>query len=330
MALPDFFLLGAPKAGTTALHVALARHPQLFLSRVKEPKFFLTDGPPPRGGGPGDEATYRSYVWRRADYEALFDPAPPGVRRGESTTLYLADSGAHRRIRALVPDARLIAVVRDPVDRAHSNWMHLRSAGLEPEADFVRACDLEDERMAAGWGPFWGYRRQGRYGAAVAHLRQLFAPEQVLVLVYRQVREDPRGTLDRVCAFLGVDTGVVSDLPAANVTAQVGTSRVDAAIAGLLRAGEPVTRRLPPGVRASVERTGQRALQRHQRTRAPLTSGQRAALIPDFLDDIGLLERLTGLSLDHWRDPGNSTGRPPLPGLSRVGTGHGDIDRPLC
>ena len=65
MALPDFLLVGAPKAGTTALHVALARHPDLFLSRNKEPKFFLSDGPPPTAGGPGDAATYRAYVWRR-------------------------------------------------------------------------------------------------------------------------------------------------------------------------------------------------------------------------------------------------------------------------
>jgi len=62
VSMPDFFVVGAPKSGTTALHVALARHPQLYLSRVKEPKFFLTDGPPPNRGGPGDAKTFREYV----------------------------------------------------------------------------------------------------------------------------------------------------------------------------------------------------------------------------------------------------------------------------
>ena len=76
MALPDFFVAGAPKAGTTALHAALARHPSLYMSPVKEPKFFLSDGPPPTRGGPGDVRTYREHVWRRRDYEALFDAAP--------------------------------------------------------------------------------------------------------------------------------------------------------------------------------------------------------------------------------------------------------------
>ena len=78
MALPDFFVIGAPKAGTTAVHTALARHPQLFLSAIKEPKFFLCDGPPPQEGGPGDAHSYREWVWRRHDYERLFDAAPPG------------------------------------------------------------------------------------------------------------------------------------------------------------------------------------------------------------------------------------------------------------
>jgi len=76
MALPDFLVAGVPKSGTTALHAALARHPGLFLSPIKEPKFFLTDGPPPTKGGPGDALTYREHVWQRDRYEALFDAAP--------------------------------------------------------------------------------------------------------------------------------------------------------------------------------------------------------------------------------------------------------------
>ena len=98
MTLPDFFVIGAPKAGTTALQAALARHPQLYLSTIKEPKYFLCDGPPPREGGPGDAHSYREWVWRRDNYERLFDGAPPGTLRGESTPLYLADFEAHRRI----------------------------------------------------------------------------------------------------------------------------------------------------------------------------------------------------------------------------------------
>ena len=198
MALPDFLLVGAPKSGTTALHVALARHPEIGMSRVKEPKYFLADGPPPSGGGPGDAKTYSEYVWRREDYEALWDQAEPGQLLGESTTLYLADSQAHRRIYDTVPGAKLVAVLRDPVDRAHSNWSHLRSAGLEPVDDFPRACMLGDRRVSDGWGPFWNYLELGRYGSQLAHLYSVFPPDQVLLLMYREIREHPAETLDRV------------------------------------------------------------------------------------------------------------------------------------
>ena len=189
--MPDFLVIGAPKAGTTALHAALARHPGLYMSPIKEPKFFLTDGPPPTKGGPGDALTYREHVWRRADYEALFDAAPPGALRGESTPLYLYDRAAMRRIRDALPAARLIVIVRDPVERAHSNWTHLWSAGLEPVGDFVRACDEEERRIAAGWASFWHYTGLGRYGEQLEYLFTLFPREQVLVLRYRLLVDEP-------------------------------------------------------------------------------------------------------------------------------------------
>ena len=323
MALPDFLLLGAPKAGTTALHVALARHPELFLSRVKEPKFFLTDGVRPAGpGGPGDARTFQEYVVDRGAYEELFREAPRGNLTGESTTLYLRDPAAHRRIAALLPAAKLIAVVRDPVDRAHSNWTHLRSAGLEPEADFLRACELEESRAARGWGPFWRYVDLGRYGAQLEHLHSVFPREQVHVVLYRDLRTDPVGTLDRICAFLGVRTGVVAEVPAENVTAAAARSRLSGRVL-------PALDRLPAGLVRPITRRVRRRLQREQQVRTPLTEVERAALLPAYEQDIAVLESLTGLDLAHWRDPRNGTSRPPLDIRGRFGTAHSDIDRPL-
>jgi hypothetical protein len=322
VALPDFLLLGAPKAGTTALHVALANHPRLFLSAVKEPKFFLADGtPPPARGGPGDAKTYREYVWRRSDYEALFDPAPAGTLRGESTTLYLRDPRAHERIRALVPDARLVAVVRDPVDRAHSNWTHLRSAGLEPEPVFLRACALEPERAAAGWGPFWRYLELGFYGRQVEHLYSLFPREQVHVVLYRDLRQHPAETLDGICAFLGVEGGLVTEVPAQNVTAASASSALDDLVGRALRG-------LPERMQHAIGATAGRVLQRHQRTRPPLTEAEKALLVPYFATDIALLESLTGRRLAHWLDPANGSARRPLEVRGRFGTAHRSIDRP--
>src|SRR3954453_3151672 len=162
VSLPDFLIAGVPKAGTTALHAALSPHPQLYLSRVKEPKFFLSGGRPPAFGGPGDVQTYQEHVWRQADYERLFAPAPAGALCGEATPFYLHDLDSHARIRRLVPDVRLILLLRDPVDRAHSNWTHLWNAGLEPEADFLTACRAEPQRRAPRGGPARASPRRAR------------------------------------------------------------------------------------------------------------------------------------------------------------------------
>lgn len=329
MALPDFFVIGAPKAGTTALHVALDRHPALFMSRVKEPKFFLTDGAPPVRGGPGDAKTFREYVWRRADYEALFAAAPDGTRRGESTPFYLYDPAAQRRLAAAVPTARMIALLRDPIDRAHSNWAHLWSAGLEPESDFVAACRLERQRAAAGWAPFWRYLDIGRYGQQLERLYALFPPEQVLLLRYRELREAPRASLDRICAHLAVDTGVLTDVPAENVTTHARDSVRNRITSRVLRAGAAVEHQLPPTWWPRIARVLARELQREQRPRHGVTSEQRAELIPRFVDDVRLLERLTGRSFSDWLDPHESRQRPQLQPSGRIGTAHADIDHPL-
>jgi hypothetical protein len=316
MALPDFLVIGAPKAGTTALHAALARHPSLYLSTVKEPKFFLTDGPPPTGGGPGDAQTYREHIWRQKDYMALFSAAPAGTLCGESTPFYLYDRAAQRRIRTLIPDAKLIVILRDPVERAHSNWTHLWSAGREPIGDFVRACAEEDRRVAAGWSPFWHYTRLGRYGEQLEHLFALFPREQVLVFRYRRMLEEPAWMLNEICAFLGVEQGILGEVPRENVTAHPERSPVHAALSRVLRGAEAAGRHLPSIAGTAVTTTIERYLQRDTRPRQPLTWAERQAVLPGLVDDIRLLEEITGASFGDWLRPRERSGgqvgnRPP-------------------
>lgn len=308
MAMPDFFIAGVPKAGTTALHVALGRHPALYMSAVKEPKFFLTEGPPRAHGGPGDAKTYRERIWRRADYEALFDPASADQLRGESTPFYLHSRDAQRRIRAQIPNARLIVVLRDPVERAHSNWTHLWSAGLEPVGDLVRACAEEDRRIAAGWAVFWHYTALGRYGEQLEHLFGLVPREQVLVFRYRMLIDDPARALDRVCAFLGVPLGVLSELPRENVTAHPDPTLRHRAVATTLRAGSAVTGALPRHTGSGVIDHLGRILQHDAAPRRPLTSRERQELIPHFETDIKLLESVTGEDFGDWLGPRGDTG----------------------
>ncbi|MFD1939276.1 sulfotransferase family protein [Nonomuraea mangrovi] len=297
MSLPDFLVIGAPKTGTTALHTALQRHPDLYLSAVKEPKHFLTDGPPPARGGPGDAETYREHVWRREDYEALFAAAPPGTLRGESTPFYLYDLDAQRRIRAAVPHARLIVILRDPVERAHSNWTHLWSAGLEPVGDVVRACAQERRRIAAGWAHFWHYVGLGRYGEQLSHLFTLFPREQVLTFRYRDLVDRPAQTLDLICGFLGVRAGLLTEVPRENVTAHPQASPRHTLLSAFRR-------RLPGTLAEPLENR----LQQRGKSRRPLTWEQRRELIPYFADDVALLQRVTGDDFGDWLRPRERSG----------------------
>jgi Sulfotransferase family len=319
MALPDFLVAGVPKAGTTALHAALSRHPGLFLSQVKEPKFFLTDGPPPARGGPGDALTYREHVWQRDKYEALFDAAPPGALRGEATPFYLYDAGAMRRIHDLVPRVKLIVIIRDPVERAHSNWTHLWSAGLEPVGDFVRACEQEERRVAAGWAPFWHYAGLGRYGEQLDRAFSLFPREQVLALRYRLLIDDPAATLDRICGFLGVETGLLSEIPRENVTAHPERTLAHRAASLGMRASDAVGRLLPGSTATAATHRLERFLQRGRRERQPLSWEQRQAILPTFTADITLLESVLGEDFSDWIAPRDRSGN--MVGARRLGQG---------
>ena len=307
--LPQFVIAGAPKAGTTALHAALATHPGLYLSPVKEPKYYLTDGrPPPRSQqrGPGDAHSAREWIWRRVEYLALFAAAPEGAVRGESTPFYLYDRGAQARLAADVPDVRVVAVVRDPVDRAWSNWVHLRADGLEPEGDFLTAVRREERRVADGWAPFWHYRALGRYGEQLRDLYRHVPRERVLLLRYRQVVDSPRETLDRVSAFLGVAPGVAHAVPPENVKPYVADTARYRALSRAVRAGAALGAYAPPQVWRQAGRPLLAALHAGRTPRPPMPVGVRREVLEPLLPDIELLEELTGESFADWK---GDTGR---------------------
>jgi hypothetical protein len=303
MALPDFLVIGAPKAGSTAVHQAMVQHEQLFLTTPKEPKFFMTGATRPlrvTQRGPGDAHSAREWIWRRRDYERLFDAAPEGTLRGESTPFYLWDRAAHRRIRRLVPDAKLIAIIRDPVDRAYSNWAHLWCDGLETEPDFLTACRLEPRRVRAGFAPFWRYLELGRYGHQLTDLFAVFPREQVHVLRYRDLIDEPARAMDEVFAFLGVATGRVTRIPPSNTSGWADDTPINAALRGTIRAGAGVGAHLPPALWRTAQRPLVRALRTPGSHRPKLRSDQRRQLVDLFRDDIALLEGLLGESFQDW------------------------------
>ena len=252
--------------------------------------------------------TYREHIWRRPEYEALFDAAPPGTLRGESTPFYLYRQDAQERIRALIPEAKLIVILRDPVERAHSNWTHLWSAGLDPIGDFVRACAEEDARIAAGWADFWHYTRLGRYGEQLENLFLRFPREQVFLLRYRALINAPAQILDDICEFLGVHPGIIGHVPRQNVTAQPERSLAHMTVSKLLRGAAAAGRHLPGSAGTALTEPLERFLQQNGGSRQPLSWEQRQEVLPYFEDDIRLLERTTEAYFGDWLQPRERAG----------------------
>jgi hypothetical protein len=301
--LPDFFLIGAPKAGTSALHVALTQHPDLYLSPVKEPKYYMCgDSPPPAYKGPGDAHSNQEWIWQRERYKGLFDGAGAGQLKGESTPFYLYNRDARRRLHADVPHAKLIAVLRDPVDRAYSNWMHLWMDGLEPRADIVEAVRREQQRIDAGWAPFWHYQGLGMYGRQVKDLFDHFPREQVLLLRYRELVDAPAATLAKVFGFLGVPDVAIPEIPRDNSRPFVRDGLRTRALGTVIRGGALAGQFAPPEVWRKVSAPIIAQLHRGgDPSRPRLTPEQRNALLEPHLPDIELLEQVTGESYADWK-----------------------------
>ena len=149
MTLPHFLILGAARSATTSLHYYLEQHPQLAMSSIKEPNFFAFDHTvdPPRPLFDAEAIATKS-VPDRAEYEALFAHTPPGAVLGEASPLYLYVREAPEQIARLIDQPKLIAVLRNPIDRAYSHWLHInRLPAEEAVPGFRAACEAE---MAAG------------------------------------------------------------------------------------------------------------------------------------------------------------------------------------
>jgi len=220
--LPEFFIVGHPKCGTTALYEMLMAHPQIYMPKSKEPWFFatelLTRTPPRPTGTPQNLDEYRDW----------FDGARPEQIVGEASAMYLWSQVAAQNIAAARPDAKIIAFFREPAAFLRSLHMEWVQIYVETETDFRTALALEPERRegrAVGRHTYWPqavlYSDYVRYVEQLDRYRAVFAPEQILTLIYDDFRADNEGTLKRVLEFLGVDDAVALPRREANPTVKV-------------------------------------------------------------------------------------------------------------
>jgi hypothetical protein len=205
--MPDFFIVGHQKCGTTALYMMLQNHPQIYMPEEKEPRFFVQElrPTPPPGRKPKRPATLE-------DYLAMFAPAAPGQLAGEASPQYLRYAEVPPAIAELQPDARIIVLLREPADflrSFHGQMLHNR---IETEKDFRKAMALEDarrrgERIPRGVrrGSWLLYSDHVRYVEQLRHFHEAFGSEQVLVLIYEDYRRDNEAVVRQVLRFLDVD-----------------------------------------------------------------------------------------------------------------------------
>ncbi len=302
--MPNTFILGAPKCGTTAMARYLGEHPGAFFSKLKEPGYWATDFA---------WLAERNGLGSLDDYLALFADAgdeQPVV--GEASTMYLSSTTAVANILRVAPDAKFIAMLRDPVELAHAYHMQKLLMFHEDERDFEKAWRLQEvrrhgERVPANCpGPVMlQYGGIAALGRQVRGLLEVAPRERILFIRYEDFKADPAACYGRAIAFLGLPHDGRTTFPV------VGPARDYRfpLIAKLFH--DP-----PPLVRAPI-----RALRRHlilrrypavealrqrmfkPRPRAGMDARLRAELVEHFAPEVRELERLLGWDLANWRSP---------------------------
>jgi hypothetical protein len=207
--LPNFLIIGAPRSGTTTLYESLKQHPQIFLSPVKEPMFFLLDGEPAHYPGPKNPQGVRGID----QYLSLFQGAKAEKAVGEASPCYLFSPKATLGIKQRIPDAKFIVILRNPVDRAYSHFLFHRMEGTEPLEDFESAMDAEDERRRKGWFIFWCYRGMGYYGRQIERYLSHFHSGQFRFFLLEDLAGRPQELHREIFRFLEVDDEIRVQLP---------------------------------------------------------------------------------------------------------------------
>jgi len=250
--VPDFFIVGHAKSGTTALYEMLRSHPQIYMPELKEPWFFASDMrprfQPPRAGVPPQTLE---------EYLGLFTAATPGQSAGEASSSYLWSRTAASAIAEVAPEARIIAILREPASFLRSLHLQLLQSHVEAEQDFRKAVELEEARRLGRKVPRTSHRPQLlQYGEHVHYVDQLrrykdlFPPERVLVMIYDDFRSDNEATVRTVLRFLGVDADRPVEALDINPTVRMRSQRLDDIVYTLSVGRGPVSHAAKAAVKA--------------------------------------------------------------------------------
>ena len=293
--LPNFLILGAAKAGTTSLHHYLGQHPDVFVSQLKEPKYFALKDEPLNFQGPS-QFINESSVNNFQDYCALFQDVKNETAIGEASPMYLYSEKAVNEIKATLPDAKLIVILRNPVDRAFSSYTHLLREGFET-LPFEESLTQEEQRIRDRWAPLWYYKDKGFYGQQMQRYYDAFPKEQIKVYLFEDLCQNPLAVVQDIFSYIGVDTNFEPDMAKKNVS---GVPK-NVALQRLLTRKNPIKSvgkmLLPKQFRKNLSNSIQT---KNLGEKPKLSPEMRAQLLELYREDILLLQGLIERDLSAW------------------------------
>ena len=201
MKKPNFIIAGFPKCGTTSLFHYLKQHPDIFMPNQKELHFFTQPQIFKLNKGPKDKVVKQSHIKSEKEYLELFKSVKDEVAVGDASPSYINYPENFGMIKQYLNDPKVIVIVRDPIDRAYSNYLHLKRE-LRETMDFFSALKNEDNRRKESYSDFWYYRFNSTYHKKILMAKKTFS--NVLVLTAEEFKRNPEITLKKVYSFLGV------------------------------------------------------------------------------------------------------------------------------
>jgi hypothetical protein len=212
--IPNFLIIGAQKSGTTSLYYYLNQHPEIFMVPDKELHYFTYL----------DDENHKYYL-TEVQYIRQFHNGRNFLAVGEASPSYLYSEKAPARIKDINPEMRLIAILRNPVERAYSNFLHNRRRGKEPIEDFEKVIHLEEKRIKDGWDFSYHYVAKGFYFKQLSHYLDVFDKQQLKVVLLDDLRENSLGTICELFDFLQVDNNFAPDLSARHNTSGIAKNK---------------------------------------------------------------------------------------------------------
>jgi hypothetical protein len=291
MKSPRLIIGGAPKSGTTALYYYLIQHPGFCLSRKKELHFFSRPFLDHRVAGPGDRYILAEIPRNFDEYLTYFDHCGADQVAVDISPSYLSHAETADHIYGRLPQSRILFILRNPADKAYSQYLHLVGAGRE-ELSFERALAIEEQRQRKGYADIWLYRQGSFYAQILERYIQVFGRNSVKILYYEELQADPDRVLDEICEFVGAEQGFRFE-PVTDVN-RSGAPR-SPLVAKLFLAPNSFTYLLRRVVPAFLGRSVRRFIkERNTGAKPALAEELRRSLLADYRDDILRVEVLVG------------------------------------